>query len=150
MIIACPACSKAIRVVGDPEQIDHLLGSRSEFAPDNYHCFACGKPATGHMEPEVEAQVLARLDIHELIPEEALAALHGLGLPDERSCYKEELERIFGDHGIKLKGRQHHGLPRYYLDWLELQDGTRVFLAPSPRGVCIFRVTPPHRYSEHV
>jgi hypothetical protein len=69
-------------------------------------------------------------------------------LPAEQNCYREELERLFGQHGIKLRGRQHPGQPRYYLDSLELQDGTRVFLAPSPRGACVYRIQPPHRYAE--
>jgi hypothetical protein len=141
MMLVCLPCRQAIRIMGDPVAADLL------FRDEVPACWSCGKGVTVSLEPELEPAVMTTLEIHNLTAEEALAAVNGLGLPAEQNCYSEVLERLFGMHGIKLQGRQHKGMARYYLDSLELRDGTRIFFAPSPRGVCIYRIAPPHRYA---
>jgi hypothetical protein len=74
-------------------------------------------------------------------PQEAFAALSGLGVKDERTCCTEVIEPLFAEHGIKAHGRQLEGTVRYYLDSLEFKDGTRLHFAPSPHGAVIYRVT---------
>jgi len=149
LVIVCRQCLHAIRVMGDPSEVGSILGEGSPFWPNGYICFSCGAAAEILLEPEIDAAVVATLNMYNLSPVEALAALHGLGMPHERNCYKEELDRIFAEYEIKLHGRQHREQARYYLDSIELKDGTRVFFAPSPHGACIYRIAKPHRYSEN-
>lgn len=150
MIIVCSACGMGLRVQGDPEEILYLLGEKSDFWPDKYPCPTCAAKCKAFLECEIDTPALALMTMIDLTPQEAYAALFGLGLPEERSCCAEVVEALFKEHGIVAKGRQHHGVLRYYLDELTLKDGTRFFLAPSPYGAVIYRVSKPHSYTKEM
>lgn len=146
--VVCTVCNAALRVTGDMSEVDMLVGTRSEFWPDRYICFACGQPARSFLSPEVSAAVLAQLHIVDVNAQEAFAALNGLGVPDERTCCEEVVLPLFERQGIKVKGRQIRGARRYCVDELEFPDGTRLYLGASPQGALIYRVTKAHSYVE--
>jgi hypothetical protein len=148
MVIACPSCLKAIRVSGDMSEIETLVGRDSTYYPDKYTCYSCGNPAISARQDELPPDLLSSLEVVELSPQEALAAIEGMGIPEEQTCCEEVLKELFGACGIKLHGRQPRGKARYYIDHMELPDGTRVYFGSSPIGVAIYRIARRHSYVE--
>lgn len=144
--IVCIDCKKAIRVVGEVSEVDQLLGQRSEYWPDKYPCFSCGQLVMGYLTPEVSSVAFAELQVYDLPVTEAFAALNGLGLPEERTCCADVVVPLLESVGLKVRGKEYRGLARYFIDELELPDGTRLFLGASPQGAAVYRVTKPHSY----
>lgn len=149
MIIVCPPCRQALRVIGDSAACRYLLGEASEYWPDRYPCFNCGKNCLGCHEPELDPEVAHSLTFHHVTPEEAFAALNGLGLPAERNCVEEVVQELFKTQPIRaVEGHQHPNQTRFYVDHFEFADGTKVYLSASPQGACIYRIAKPHSYTE--
>lgn len=146
--IACTTCSKALNVIGEVTEVDVLLGQRSEYWPDKYVCFSCGSKAQGFLTPEISAAAMAKLDAYDVSAQEAFAALNGLGLPSERVCCADVIVPLLEQLGLKVKGKELRGVQRYFLDELELPDGTKLHFGASPHGAAIYRVTKPHSYRE--
>lgn len=144
--IVCLECKKAIRVVGDVSEVDQLVGQRSEYWPDKYPCFSCGQLVHGYLTPEVSATAFGQLEVYDLSVQEAFAALNGLGVPDERSCCTDVVVPLLESVGLKVKGKEFRGVPRYFIDELELPDGTKLHLGASAQGAAVYRVTKPHSY----
>lgn len=148
--IACTKCAHAIRVVGDVSEVDQLVGQRSDFWPDKYVCFHCGERCEGFLTPEISEFVLAKLNIFDLTPNEAFAALNGMGVPSEHTCCADVVVPLLEAQGIKVKGRELRGQQRYFLDEIHLPDGTKLFFGASPQGAVIYRITKPHSYVQAV
>jgi uncharacterized protein YbaR (Trm112 family) len=150
MIIVCPACRHALRV-SNSESCRYLIGEASEYWPNDYPCFNCKKKCLGCHEPELAAEVAHSLTFHNVTPEEAFAAINGLGLPEERNCVEEVVQEVFKKQSIRaVVGHQHPGQTRFYVNWFELGDGTKVYLSASPQGACIHRIVKPHSYTDSV
>lgn len=147
-IVCNGGCGHALRVNGEVQDVDLLVGKRSDFWPNKYTCFHCDAPATGFLTPEVSPEVLAMLVVVDVTAEEAFAALNGMGVPDERTCCAEVVIPYFEEQGLKVKGRQPRGVSRFILEEIEFPDGTKMFLAPSPQGATIYRITKKHSYVE--
>ena len=144
--IVCKDCGYALRVNGEVRDVDQLVGQSSDFWPNKYTCFSCGKQADGFLTPEVSSLALATLTVIDVTAEEAFAALNGMGIPEERTCCAEVVLPYFEDQGIKVKGKQPRGTQRYIVEELEFPDGTKMFFAPSPQGATIYRITRKHSY----
>lgn len=149
MIIVCTKCRVGIRVVPESlEEMELLVGERSDYWPNKYPCYKCGKSAVGVHEPELSADAARALEIVNLSVQETYAALNGLGIPVEQTCCYEVLAPLFEEKGIKIHGRQPQGQLRFLIDRLEFSDGTNVYFAPSSQGAAIYRVVKPHNYTE--
>lgn len=146
--IVCTGCAHCLHVVGDVSEVDQLVGQRSDFWPDKYPCWNCGSQAQGFLSPEISAAAMEKLQIFHLTPQEAFAALMGMGLPEERKCCAEVVEALLQGVGLKVKGKEFRGLDRYFIDQIELADGTKLFLGSSPQGACVYRITKPHSYTK--
>ena len=146
--VVCTSCKNMLQVIGELSEVDHLVGQRSEFWPDKYKCFACGGSATGFLMPQISAAALGELNVHSVTAAEAFAALNGLGLPEERTCCADVIVPMLESLGLKVKGKEFRGTARYFLDELELPDGTKLFFGASPYGAAIYRITKPHSYRE--
>lgn len=144
--IVCTACKKMLNVVGEVSEVDMLVGQRSDFWPNKYVCFSCSGPAEGFLTPEVSAAAIRELDVYDVTPQEAFAALGGLGIPAERTCCADVVVPLFEAVGLKVKGKELRGMTRYFLDEIEMPDGTKLFLGASPHGAVIYRITRPHSY----
>lgn len=145
--IVCHSCSQALRVTGDPQEIEFLVGEGSEFWPDAYTCGNCGGSCVYYATTEIEALAALSLRTVNLNPQEAFAALNGFGLPSERTCCQEVILPYFEAAGIKVKGTQPRGQLFFRVEELTFPDGTVMSLAPSPQGAVIFRVKKPHSYA---
>lgn len=145
MILWCVGCGSAIRVTGNPAETRALFDGK-----DTWPCFqeGCEHPLRQGLETEVDQKALRLMEVIELTPKEAFAAVHGLGLPKERAVCDEVLEPLFKAHGIKLHGRQPRSNTRYYVDSLEMPDGTQIHFASSTQGAVIYRITKPHSYTK--
>lgn len=144
--IFCEHCTHALRVNGDAVDVDSLLGQGSDYWPDRYPCYNCGKKAQGFLTPEISAMALSVMRVVDVNAQEAFAALNGLGVPSERTCCAEVIEELFDRHGIHVKGHQTSGQPRYLVEELSFTDGTRIQLGASPQGALIYRIVKPHSY----
>ncbi len=144
--IVCTSCKTALYVIGEVSEVDHLLGTRSEYWPDKFPCFNCNAKASGLLTAEVSPAAMHELNVYELNVQEAFAAINGLGIPAERNCCAEVVVPLLESVGLKVNGKEFRGAMRYFIDALELPDGTKLHLAASPQGACVYRVTKPHSY----
>lgn len=149
IFILCPRCRCALRVTGDAAEVYSLVGPESDFWPDKFMCFKCMKPAHGFLEGEVSIQ--AQIEVHEVSAQEAIAAIHGLGLPSEREVDKLIVDALLREHPVRrIAGKDVPGGQRVLLDYIELWDGTRLHFGGSNDGAVIYRITRPHSYAEKV
>lgn len=151
MVVACAACGLVVRVLGDPNEVGPLVGSASEFWPDRYECPECGARARATLESEVDPCLLAGRRARDLTAQEALAAFHGLGLPDEQMCDVQSVVKLLREQRIRrVVADDISGLARCYLRELELDDGTRLYLGAGAGGALVYRMTRPTSYTERV
>lgn len=149
ILIVCSNCMHAIRVTGEDDETNFLVGEKSEFWPDKFTCYHCFCTCSGVLETEATPEVLRALDIVELNPQEAYAAIQGLGLPKEKECRFEMIARLFKEHPVKaVRGQDITGTSRCAIYDMELNDGTRVYFAASTHGAIVYRVVLPHSYTE--
>lgn len=155
ILIACATCGFTMRVEGDVKnddrELDFLVGRSSSFWPDKYACAQCGAQALGLEVSQVTDRAGARLRIVDVTPHEAFAALQGLGLPEERSCHLEDVIKLLKEHGVKnAVGKDILGTSRCVIDYLELGDGSKMYLGPSTEGATVFRITKSVSYVKEV
>jgi len=151
IIVLCHHCSLTVRVMGDSDEVQHLVGERSDFWPDRYPCPRCGRHAVGNLEQDILAGELARFHVRDLTPQEALAAFHGFGLPSEQRCTKETVETLLRENPIRrVAAKNIEGAERCYVQHLELWDGTKIYFGAGPDGAVIYRIAPPYSYTEKV
>lgn len=149
ILIVCNKCSCGLQVVGEPSEVDHLVGIRSGFWPDKYTCFRCSGTAAGYLTAEVSQAALSVLDVKRVTSAEAFIALNGLGIPEERTCCEEVLLPLLRQCGVRVVGKPAGGT-YYVIDELVLPDGTRVCLGASPKGAVVYRIVKPHSYTDKV
>jgi len=146
--IVCLTCRVGLRTCGDEAEVSTLLGPESECYPDQYPCPTDGCVGRAQYLESIDPAALARLEIHEVTPQEAFAALNGLGFPPERDC-GETAVRLALTHQVTEAGvRQIRGTNRSVLDWLQLDDGTRLYLASSSEGAVVYRLARRFSYVE--
>lgn len=145
--IVCATCKHAICAVGEVSEVDLLIGQRSDFWPDKYKCWDCGKHMEGFLTPEISAAVLNELFIYELTAPETFAALMGLGLPQERVVETDTVLELFEKAGLKVQGKSYRGEQRYFIDVIEFPNGMKLHLGASPQGAAVYRITKPHSYA---
>jgi hypothetical protein len=156
IVIVCLPCSSAIRVMpgnvanaSSVQDLDALVGRRSDFWPDQFPCPSCGKPSTGMLEREADARVLGLMALRDLTPQEAFAAFNGLGFPDERKCSLEEVQALLREQPVRrVSGTDVVGAARTIIDFLELWDGTKVYFGAGAEGAVIYRITRPVSYTQ--
>ena len=145
--IVCLPCNHAISVIGEVTEVDTLVGQRSDFWPDKYTCFTCGGSMEAVLTPEVSSFAYSKLFIYELGPHETFAALMGLGLPEERVVEADTVQQLFKQAGLAVKGKSYRGQHRFFIDEIQVPDGTKLHLGASPQGAAVYRSTKPHSYS---
>lgn len=158
IVVACLPCARAVRVMpafaGDPgsaQQLDQLVGRRSDFWPDKFPCPWCGKWATGMLEHEADTRVLQVMSLQDLTPDEAFAAFNGLGFPDEQRCSLESVQALLLESPVrKVLGKSVSGMERTIIDALELWDGSKVYFGAGAEGAVVYRITRPVSYTAKV
>lgn len=144
--IACLKCRHAMRVVGEDDETQTLVGRKSDLWPNKFKCFQCGAMAEGMLTVEISAAAWTRLIVHEVTPQEAFAAVNGMGIPEEHTCCAEVIEPMFEAVGVKVRGHQLPRTNRYVIEQLVFPDGRTVHLGAAMQGALAFRVTKKHSY----
>lgn len=140
IVVACLPCARGFRVKG-PETAP-LLGPESDLWPDGFTCPACGKGARGYLENEISEAMYRLLEMRDLTPVEGFSTLvAGVGLPEDRECKKDIIETLLKDYAIKVVGQDVPNTSRFNIDFMELQDGTRLYFGSSGHGAIIYRVS---------
>lgn len=155
ILVVCLPCAFAIRVMPvrisdmqSVQELDQLVGQRSEYWPDRYTCPLCDKPARGILERTADPRALQLMTVRDLTPQEAFAAFNGVGLPDEQKCSLETVQALLTEHPIrKVVGSNIPGSERTLIEQLELWDGSRVYFGSGGDGAVIYRVVRPSSYA---
>lgn len=150
IIVPCFNCYTAVRVMGESSRVAELVGEESDFWPDSFRCVSCGKRCEGLSEDQVEPEALARMKVKELGPEEMLAAQEGFGVPEEMLCTSGAVRELFAKKVKTVHGRDVRGTSRFIIDHIEFEDGVKMYLAASPSGAVVYRISRPHSYTEKV
>lgn len=141
--VICEACQHGLRVSpGEHGEAEALFGHGEVF-----ECWECGRAT----ETLVSADSLFASvgNITDVSPTEAFAALHGLGLPQERDCTALAVaDLLTTKRVVEVSVKQIRNSHRCVIGRLELEDGTRVYLGSSAYGATVYRVASRHSYVE--
>lgn len=144
MFVLCESCKAGLRVTGDEEEVSSFFDSR-DVAP----CFACGKAC--QVAKFVDSTILDGMNVHTVSVMEAHLAFERMGLPAERECAAEIVEKVLTEQrivGVKAATVPNTG--RSVIESLELEDGTVLYLGSSVHGALVYRIRKPHRYVKGV
>jgi hypothetical protein len=84
-------------------------------------------------------------------PAEAYTALSGLGLPSEQECGPLAVEKLFNEQRVtRVASRLIRNTHRCIIDFIEFEDGTKMYLGSSTLGATVYRIAPKHSYAEQV
>jgi len=151
ILIVCQPCFICLRVMGDPEEISPLVGEQSDFWPDKYVCPMCDKRCIGLKESDADPSVYSVLSLMDVNAQEAFAAMHGLGLPNETDCRHSVLEKLLKEQPVrKVHGKDVAHTNRCIVDWLELWDGSKLYFGAGAEGAVVYRISRPGSYVEKV
>lgn len=155
IFVVCKTCKKGLRISPGDEGVmseaESLFGMGSEYYPDRYPCFHCGPGTYAEMTSAADPHALRELEWYDVTPQEALAAMHGLGLPSERDCGPTAVETVLLSSAVKKVGvRPIRNSHRSIIDYLELEDGTRVHIGSSAYGAVVYKISKKHSYVEAV
>jgi hypothetical protein len=150
ILIICTKCPFALRVMPagltQVEELETLVGTKSEFWPNKYSCAQCGAHAEGALEDQVAQWSWA--DVRDVTPHEAFAAMHGMGLPEEQKCSVEVLDGLLREKPVRrVHGKDVRGSNYALIESLELWDGTLVYFGSGADGAVVYRVQPPVSYA---
>jgi len=151
IVVVCSnaSCGAAFRVMGDPVEVNHLVGASSSFWPNRYTCPSCEAAATGVLESDIDVRTLPSL--RDLEAQELFQALNGMGLPEEQDCTIESVTKVLLDQRIvKVIGHSIEGTRRYCLEHVEFDDGRRLYFAAGSHGATAYRLTLPIKHTEKV
>lgn len=144
--LSCDKCSVCLRISpGVDGEAESLFSEFSDILHIN--CWKCG----GNLKllHSVPADAAKTLDTVDVTPQEAYAAMYGLGLPTERDCTAAAVVQLLtGKCVARVSTSQIRGSHRCVINFIELEDGTRLFMGSSAYGATIYRVAPKHSYVE--
>lgn len=144
IIIVCQACCTAVRISGDPDEMQSLFGQM-----EKYKCPQCDE--TMEEMEAIEPAALAALDVHDLEPGEAFSAFHGLGFPEEQECGALAVMKLFTEQTVKSVECHHlKGSSRSVIYNITFADGTKMYMGSSTFGATVYRIQKPHSYTEAV
>ena len=147
MLFPCLQCCLAIRVIAEPEEITDLIGERSSFWPASYPCPTCGEKLTALEETDVDPSAFTRLGLIDLTVTEAFAAFEGFGLPEEHGCSASTVvDQLTGAGVARVKVQDVPNTGRSIIEFIELDNGTRIYLGASTVGAVVYPVTRPSSY----
>lgn len=142
IIIACQDCATAVRVTGEHEELNHLLGEmNTEWYPNKYPCPTSGCKGKAEFVEGVEPVALRAMTLYDLTPHEAFGAFHGLGFPEERDCGRTAVEKALLENRVVGVGcALVRGANRSVVYHLKLDNGVTVYFGSSPFGAVVYRI----------
>jgi rubredoxin len=152
LVVTCEGCGSIYRVMQqhDGADVDLIVGEHSEFWPNKYTCPRCGARAAGAHEDALP-RGFQTVSIIDLTAEELLAALYALGLPEERKTALADVQgRLTKNWIAHVVGHDVAQTGRCCIDYLEMADGTKIYLGASTHGAVVYRVVSPASYVKRV
>jgi len=147
ILLICMGCHKGLRVSpGDSDsnqtESEAMFGEHTEYYPDKYPCVWCEDKM--HFVPAASLSTLSTVPLYDVTPREAFAAIQGLGLPGEKDCSAAAVRILLEDAVIgRVSTKQIRGSHRCILDFIELGDGTRIYVGSSAYGATVYKVSKP-------
>ena len=148
LLVVCTNCYTVVRVLDDEAKLHQLVGEGSDFWPDKYVCISCGKACIGVKESSITVQDLSKAKVRDLDAEQMLAAMSGLGTPDEMLCDITTVRELLARPIKKVQGYTVAGTTRTCLMEIELVDGTKLHFGSSVHGAIVYRITRPISYTQ--
>lgn len=147
--IVCATCKAGLRIgPGAPNESKVLFGDGSDYYPDKYPCFRCEKPEAKFV-PAMSSEALSQLELFDVTPMEAFAAMNGLGIPGEQDCSAAAVAKVMAGSTVKqVNVRQIRNSHRCLIDGIVLDNGVTLFMGSSALGATVYRVSLPHSYAE--
>ena len=147
--LECPECRVGLRISpGEPGEFEALfeVSLSSSFSMRVYPCFRCGQEkaclSTEHPEG---------VELFDVNPQEAFAAINGLGLPGEQECGGAAVADVFLEKRVKnVKTQMIRNSHRCILDSIEFDDGTKMYFGASAGGATVYRIASKHSYVDGV
>ena len=151
IFVVCAICKTGLRISpGEVGESEGLFGRQSDYYPNSYPCFRCEMPIAQFI-PAVDSKSLQSIELFDVTPKEAFAAMNGLGIPGEQDCSATAVQQLFEVQQVKrVQTRPIRNSHRCIVDHIELGDGTKVYLGSSAMGATVYRVAKPHSYAEQV
>jgi hypothetical protein len=144
--LVCPDCHVGLRISpGEPGELEALL----EVDPRGlgmkaYPCFRCELEQAGLTTEYPEG-----VELFDVNPSEAFAAINGLGVPTEQECNGAAVVEAFLKKRVKnVTTRMIRNSHRCILDNIEFDDGTKMYLGASAGGAIVYRIAPKHSYTK--
>jgi hypothetical protein len=134
--IVCRPCHAVFRVT-DAGQSELFV----EIVAEGLCCPRCAGQVVSVKYKDIDDAVLNYFSIIDLLTEEFFRAQKGLGLPDERECDLETVQRLLTPSLVHVVGRDIPNTGRAVIDRLELEDGTVLHLGASAHGAVVYRIT---------
>ena len=150
ILVLCQSadCGTVTRVMGEPHEVMTLVGQNSEWWPNKYSCPRCNATAHGELEHLVNPSELGARHVIELEAQEMFLCLQGMGLPEERDCRSEVVVAALKASSVKkVKCYGVQGTWRTILEWLELENGTKLYFGSSAHGAAIYRIVLPTKHA---
>lgn len=148
LYLVCPNCKVGLRISpGEEGELESLF----EIDPRGlglkaYTCFRC--------ELEMASLSLEHpngVELFDVNPKEAFAAINGLGLPHEQECTSAAVTKLCNGAEVSyVKARQLRNSHRCIVEFIEFESGTRVYLGASAEGAVVYRVAKRHSYAKEV
>lgn len=135
-------CRLTLLVMGESDEIQHAVGPLSEFHPGKYICPVCGSSML--YNAPVPTGTVRMLE-----PQEACAALRGMGFPEEIPCTEESVQRVLRESPVVyVHTSLARGSTRVYVDYVRLANGVRVYFGATAYGACVLRIALPKKTVE--
>lgn len=150
LLVPCMNCFTSVRVMGDPAEVNSLVGQASDFWPNKYTCVTCNAPCEAIVESDADPNALRKMKVRELSAQELFAALNGLGTPDEMICDASTVREVFTRPIKKVHGNTVANTSRFLIEAIEFEDGTKIHLGASSHGALVYRITRPVSYTKSV
>jgi hypothetical protein len=152
MLVVCSSldCLTVTRILSQSaDELVSLVGERSDFYPNRYSCPRCDTPASVVYEGNVDPNQFKDFSVMELEAQDYFRFLMGVGLPEEQDCRIEVLQSIFHENKVKnIAGHSISGTKRFCVDWLEMENGTKLYFGSSTNGATIYRITKKPEYTK--
>lgn len=138
------SCGLLLRVTGDSEEIEMLLGTNSDWAQARHPCPECHKSMV--LADAVDG--IKSLRIVDVTPQEAFTAVNGLGLPSEHDCGETAVRELFKLPVVSVAVHQIPGSNRSLVESIEFEGGQKLYLASGAQGATVYRISGTRRIAE--
>lgn len=136
--LVCDACRLTFYIT-DAGTSDLFHGTLQEYAP--FHCNVCSGELTPFKGEDLPAETVTAYQWIPLTSEEFFGAQKGMGLPNERGCTKEVVEKLLlSSPVVRVICRSIPNTTRSVVEALVLENDYVIFMGSSAHGATVYRI----------